>query len=138
MKWGRPTGSWAISVFIVPFANIPLCFFVKLFGVWFFHWKVTHRTDILQRAGIDAPINCRQNKHALFGQQEGLCNGCGVVFPFRDFLSDLKIPRSRRGIDHLENQQLLCAVCNSLKGDRPQEDTSNQCRFSTTMRVCRT
>ena len=34
---------------------------------------------------------------------------------------DRVIPQSRGGTDHLENLQLLCGACNSLKGDRPQE-----------------
>ncbi|MCE2500919.1 MAG: HNH endonuclease [Dehalococcoidia bacterium] len=32
-----------------------------------------------------------------------------------------RIPRSGGGTDHLENLQLLCAHCNRVKGDRPQE-----------------
>ena len=79
------------------------------------------RTDIPRRTDIDAPIPYRQNKHVLFGQQEGLCNGCGVMFPFRNFTVDHMVPQSRGGTDHLDNLQLLCGACNSLKGDRPQE-----------------
>ena len=84
-------------------------------------WTVTHRTDIPRRTDIDAPINYRQNKHVLFGEQEGLCAGCRVMFPFRNFTIDHIIPQSRGGTDHIENLQLLCGACNSLKGDRPQE-----------------
>ena len=57
----------------------------------------------MENTDIDAPIPYRQNKHVLFGQQEGLCNGCKGDFPF--------------------NLQLLCSNCNRIKGDRPQ-DTS--------------
>ena len=57
----------------------------------------------------------------LFGQQEGLCAGCRVMFPFLNFTVDHIIPQSRGGTDHLDNLQLLCGACNSLKGDRPQE-----------------
>ena len=84
-------------------------------------WKVTHRNDIPRRTDIDAPGPYRQNKHVLFGQQEGLCNGCGVMFPFRNFTVDHMVPQSRGGTDHLDNLQLLCGACNSVKGDRPQE-----------------
>ena len=84
-------------------------------------WKVTHRDDIPRRTDIDAPVPYRQNKHVLFGQQEGLCNGCGVLFPFRNFTIDHVVPQSRGGTDHLDNLQLLCGACNSVKGDRPQE-----------------
>ena len=90
-------------------------------GSLFHHGYVTARTDIPRRTDIDAPIPYRQNKHVLFGQQEGLCNGCGVMFPFRNFTLDHMVPQSRGGTDHLDNLQLLCGACNSVKGDRPQE-----------------
>ena len=83
-------------------------------------WTVTHRTDIPRRTDIDAPRNYRQNKHVLFGEQEGLCGGCRVMFPFRNFTVDHVIPQSRGGPDHIDNLQLLCGVCNSVKGNRDQ------------------
>ena len=83
--------------------------------------QVTHRTDIPRRTDIEAPIPYRQNKHILFGRQEGLCAGCQVMFPFRNFTIDHVVPQSRGGTDHLDNLQLLCGACNSLKGDRSQE-----------------
>ena len=82
---------------------------------------VTARTDIPRRTDIDAPIPYRQNRHVLFGKQEGRCNGCKTEFPFRMFEVDHVIPRSRGGIDHIDNLQLLCTHCNRTKGDRPQE-----------------
>ena len=82
---------------------------------------VTARTDIPRRTDIDAPIPYRQNKHVLFGQQEGRCNGCRTEFPFRAFDVDHVIPRSRGGTDHIENLQLLCTHCNRTKMDRPME-----------------
>ena len=87
----------------------------------FHHGCVTDRTDILRRTDIEAPIPYRQNKHVLFGQQEGLCNGCRTEFPFRIFEVDHIIPQSRGGTDHLESLQLLCPSCNRIKGHRPQE-----------------
>ena len=87
-----------------------------------FHGRlVTARTDIPKRTDIDAPIPYRQNRHVLFGQQEGRCNGCIGEFPFRMFEVDHIIPRSRGGTDHIDNLQLLCTHCNRTKGDRPQE-----------------
>ena len=44
---------------------------------------VTARTDIPQRTDIEAPINYRQNRHVLFGEQEGKCNGCQMNSPSR-------------------------------------------------------
>ena len=90
-------------------------------GSLFHHGYVTARTDIPRRTDIDAPIPYRQNKHVLFGQQEGLCAGCKGDFPFKLFEVDHKVPQSRGGTDHLENLQLLCSSCNRIKGDRPQE-----------------
>ena len=90
-------------------------------GDLFHNRLVTARTDIPRRTDIDAPVPYRQNKHVLFGQQEGRCNGCRSEFPFRNFTIDHIIAERRGGTDHIENLQLLCGHCNSVKGDRPQE-----------------
>ena len=90
-------------------------------GSLFHHGYVTERTDVPRRTDIDAPKNYRQNKHTLFGRQEGLCNGCRMDFPFKIFEVDHVIPRSRGGTDYVENLQLLCPSCNRIKGDRPME-----------------
>ena len=34
---------------------------------------------------------------------------------------DLIYSRAKGGSDHIDNLQLLCGACNSLKGDRPHE-----------------
>ena len=90
-------------------------------GALFHERLVTARTDIPRRTDIDAPIPYRQNAHVLFGQQEGRCAGCKGEFPYRLFEVDHIIPQSRGGTDHPENLQMLCASCNRIKGNRPQE-----------------
>ena len=62
----------------------------------------------------------RSHKHTLFGIQEGTCNGCEVLFPFRNMTIDHIHPRSKGGTDDPENLQLLCGACNSMKGNRSQ------------------
>ena len=89
-------------------------------GSLFHDRLVTARTDIPRRTDIDAPIPYRQNKHVLYGQQEGRCGGCRMDFPFKIFEVDHVIPSSKGGTDHIENLQLLCGHCNRIKGDREQ------------------
>ena len=82
---------------------------------------VTSRADIPKRTDVEKTPNYRQNKHVLFGQQEGVCNGCKMDFPFKIFDVDHVVPKSRGGTDHIDNLQLLCSSCNRIKGDRPME-----------------
>ena len=85
-------------------------------------YDLTHRTDIPRRTDVGKLPDYRTQKHTLFGKQEGVCNGCGIAFPFRNFTVDHVIPRSRGGTDHPDNLQLLCAACNSQKGNRTQAE----------------
>ena len=82
-----------------------------------------NRTDIPQRTDV-VPLkryNHPDNRKFLYGEQGGICNGCGMHFQIQNFTVDHIIPRSMGGTDHLENLQLLCGNCNSIKGDRGQE-----------------
>ena len=82
---------------------------------------VIHRTDILRRTDLGDIPNYRTHKHTLYGRQEGVCGGCRILFPFRNLTVDHVIPRAKGGSDHIDNLQLLCGACNSMKGTDSQE-----------------
>ena len=84
--------------------------------------RVTHRTDIPKRSDTGRLPSYKTHKRTLFGRQEGICAGCEISFPFRNFTVDHVVARSRGGTDHLDNLQLLCGACNSMKGARTQEE----------------
>ena len=84
--------------------------------------KVIHRTDIPKRTDLGELRHHREHKHALFGKQEGVCNGCKISFPFQNMTVDHIIPKSKGGADHPENLQLLCGSCNSIKGTSSHEE----------------
>ncbi len=79
-----------------------------------------HRTDIPRRTDLGKLPSYKTHKHQLFGRQEGICAGCRVAFPFRNMTIDHIVPQSKGGTDHIDNLQLLCGACNSLKGNREQ------------------
>ena len=64
----------------------------------------------------------RQIRHTLYGQQEGDCNGCREHFAFHMLEVDHVWPRSKGGPNTLENSQLLCRHCNSLKATGTMDD----------------
>ena len=82
-------------------------------------YELNHRTDVLHRTDLGKLPSYRTHKHQLFGKQEGRCGGCRVAFPFRNLTVDHVVPQRHGGSDHIDNLQLLCGACNSVKGDRP-------------------
>ncbi len=82
--------------------------------------KVIHRTDIPKRTDVGKLPPYKTHKHTLYGKQEGRCAGCKHHFPFQNFTVDHIVPKSKGGMDHLENLQLLCNHCNSVQGTMDQ------------------
>ena len=81
-----------------------------------------HRTDIpTDKEGKRSP----DIKHRLYGKQEGHCNGCRHHFRLRNLTLDHIVPQSKGGGEADSNLQLLCGYCNSVKGNRTQEELLN-------------
>ena len=71
------------------------------------------------------PSDFRKYKFQLYKEQSGICAGCLDPFRYRNLTVDHVIPWREdkgNGSDEPENLQLLCGACNSLKGDRTNED----------------
>ena len=84
---------------------------------------IIHRGDIPKRTDLGRlpPYNSTDNRHKLYGEQEGHCAGCTTHFESRHLEIDHIISRGKGGTDHIENLQLLCGNCNRIKGDRGME-----------------
>lgn len=81
--------------------------------------SVIFRKDIPQRT--DRSSKCKPepgDKKVLYGEQGGKCAGCQTLFEPQHLTIDHKVPVSRGGWHDLNNLQLLCGHCNSVKGDR--------------------
>ncbi len=62
------------------------------------------------------------DKKWLFGNQECVCNGCNLQFPYKIFEIDHIQPKSKGGGDNIENLQLLCNHCNRRKRDKSMDE----------------
>ena len=78
--------------------------------------------DVPKRTDIDhkkAPTD--SDKKTLFAEQNGKCKGCKTQFAIQHLTIDHIIPKSHGGHNEMDNLQLLCNHCNSVKGNRPME-----------------
>ena len=75
-----------------------------------------HRTDTPLRTDLGKLPKPATHKKHLYGEQEGVCNGCETYFPFDNLSIDHIVSRKHGGTDHVDNLQLLCHSCNSRKG----------------------
>ena len=87
-----------------------------------FSIRNVYREDVPRRTDQGKLPDYRTHKQTLFGRQEGYCAGCRGFFEMRNFTVDHIIARSKGGTDHLDNLQLLCGACNSMKGTKTQEE----------------
>ena len=88
-----------------------------LFGL-----QTVYRTDVPQRTDMGKLPPYRTHKNELYGRQEGHCAGCKVLFDIRNFTIDHIVPQGKGGTHHLDNLQLLCGACNSMKGTKTHEE----------------
>ena len=72
------------------------------------------------------PLSDRECREVLYDIQEGKCTGCRQLFLLRNMTLDHIEPRSKGGRNDIDNFQLLCGACNSMKGTRSQEEFISQ------------
>ncbi len=80
--------------------------------------EIIHRRDLPRRTDLDRLPPPKTYAKQLYGMQEGHCVECKHRFPPTGLHVDHIVAESKGGSDHLDNLQLLCAGCNSRKGNR--------------------
>ena len=86
-------------------------------------YNLIQRTDVPNRTDIGKipKYNSPANKTKLYGDQGGDCAGCEEHFLPQNLTIDHIIASTSGGTDHIDNLQLLCGNCNSIKGNRGME-----------------
>lgn len=86
-------------------------------------YNLVQRQDVPKRTDVGRlpRYNSTANKNRLYGDQGGYCAGCRTHFEPRHLTIDHIIASSAGGTDHIDNLQLLCGNCNSIKGNRGME-----------------
>ena len=69
---------------------------------------------------VDDSVVAATTATSSLAGRKAAATAVGTTFPFRNFTVDHVIAQARGGGNHLDNLQLLCGACNSLKGDRDQ------------------
>ena len=87
-----------------------------------FSFQAVYRDDVPMRTDQGKLPSYKTHKQTLFGRQAGHCAGCRGFFEIRNFTIDHIVARNKGGTDHLDNLQLLCGACNSMKGTKSQEE----------------
>lgn len=80
------------------------------------------REDIPNKTDLTDSVQSKDNKHFIFAQQQGVCNGCNKSTDFKLFDIDYITPKIKGGGDNIENLQLLCRHCNVTKGKKNMKD----------------
>jgi len=75
------------------------------------------RSDMEDEPEMTAKYKTESRK-TLYVKQNGSCRGCEERFDLRHFHLDHITPRNESGSNKIENLQLLCGACNSIKGAR--------------------
>ena len=87
-----------------------------------FFAPVHYRTGIVD---VGRDTYTTEIKQILYEAQDQKCVGCLEKFHLRNLTMDYIIPRNEGGLSELENIQLLCQACNSVKGTGMMKDLAD-------------
>ena len=70
-------------------------------------YDVAARTDIPRRTDLGKLPNYKTHKHRLYGRQEGNCNGCDTMFPFKNMTVDHIVAKAKGGYRPLQESSAV-------------------------------